>query len=65
MTNPKLKPNSTKQPAEDYYDTFEGRGQDEQDQHDLANGLLPREKDLPPMAKPASTPPKAKKRLSR
>ena len=30
-------------PLEDYYDTFEGRGQDDQDQHDLANDLLPSE----------------------
>lgn len=45
---------------EDYYDSFDGRGQDDQDRHDLANNLLPRERDLPPVAKTANPPPKAK-----
>ena len=45
---------STDEPS--YYDTFEGRGQEEQDGHDLLNGLLERESRNSPDSPPADEP---------
>lgn len=42
MVTKKRRIASTDEPLpEDYYDSFAGRGQDEQDQWDLEKGLLP------------------------
>lgn len=44
MVTKKRRIESTDEPLpEDYYDSFAGRGQDEQDQWDLEKGLLPSE----------------------
>ena len=55
---PKTHIDNSEPMANDSEDTFEGRGQSEQDEHDLLNDLLPSEKAAtqPPSCSPAPTP---------
>ncbi len=52
------------QPDESYYDTFHGRGQDEQDQHDLLNDLLPSEKHASAQPAPSSPTPEEQEEMA-